>query len=101
MSVLKMFQQAKGCASLICEYNSETANFNCSYGNDCKENIIKNGGYKHHGTYTQKEIIFFFHCLGAIDTKQTTNLHRWIFTQGTHMDILSFGNSTEIHLTKS
>jgi hypothetical protein len=96
-----MFRQAKGCASMVCEYDNYAKNFTCSFGNDCEANIRRCGGYKHHGTYTRAELANFFHSLGAIDTKQKTDLHRWIFMQETNMEILSFGNSTAIHLTKS
>jgi hypothetical protein len=97
-----MFKTATRPASLVCNYDPLEKNYDCKFSYGYETEIKKTGGYKHFQKCSFDEIKEFINELGAIDTKDD-DLHRWVIMDdkiARNINVLSFGNSTAIHINK-
>jgi hypothetical protein len=104
MSLFTLFKNTKTAASIICEKNDVTNDYDCKIGFDTENTLFKTNGFKHKESFCNSQVETFIQSLGAIDTGNVTYLKRWIFFENNKnngfIDIYSFNRSREIHIIK-
>lgn len=109
MSLFKNFKNTTKPASMICEQIAETNLYNCKMGYDYESKLFTKGGkfsktdgFEEKSTVSCKEMHDFFKSLGAVDT-MANDTKRWVIINENDksIDILSFGNASEIHIVKT
>lgn len=101
VSLFKLFKNSK-VASMICQRNDLTNDYDCKLGFDNESNLFKNNGFKYKASYCDNEFNTFIESLGAVDTKKVSDVRRWVVMddKNNNIDVYSFGGSSEVHIVK-
>lgn len=100
----KIFYKFKNAnkASMICVKNETLQNYDCKLGFDTEANLFRHNKFEYKSSVCEKEVNDFIKSLGAIDTKDVSDIKRWVvINDKSNVDIYSFGGSSEIHFTKN
>lgn len=101
MSLFRKFKDTTGKASMICTKNDNVNCYDCKLGFNYEASLFKTNGFNHKCSYGDLEVEAFIESLGATDTKNMSDIRRWVFmNENTKIDVYSFGGSKEIHIVK-